>query len=444
MTRIIRFALLLFSLLLFITITPLVVLYATGYRLNFQKASPSSIGVLLLDTIPRRANVVVNGETLGRTPRAVSNLPPGQISVELKLAGFEPWQKNVSILPTLTTEFRSVRLFPTHPTQTRLEQKVSVFGLSPNNKLIAIVHSDSTIEVVDGSGQLVVTPLKLTFLPTKLVWSPDNASVLLLSDKRFSLFSLTNQTVKTLPLGGSVPDSFAWDTRLPNRLLYSTTQGQVIALQVDTGEKDVLVADAKAFALLPTSLAIASVTRNVIETYSFSGNQLPNDAIHVQKKIKSLITGNGSNIAVLFADNSLSFLSSDGLQEVANNVQDARWSPDDSLLYVKTAANEVYVYNAANDRLPFINKGEINLVARLSQPISAMSWFPDSQHLVYQINDAIIISEIDTRDHAITYQADTTNLGQAQAAVDGAGSLLYYLKEAQGEISLIAAQLLIE
>ncbi|MBI3255402.1 MAG: PEGA domain-containing protein [Candidatus Andersenbacteria bacterium] len=117
MNRSFRLALLFVSLLLFLVITPFVVLYAIGYRISPQEARAIPVGVLLLETIPRRADVYLENTFIGRTPRAVPNIPPGSAFVSLRKDGYISWEKHVPINATLTSEFRHIRLFPKAPTR---------------------------------------------------------------------------------------------------------------------------------------------------------------------------------------------------------------------------------------------------------------------------------------------------------------------------------------
>ncbi len=56
---------------------------------------------------------------------------------------------------------------------------------------------------------------------------------------------------------------------------------------------------------------------------------------------------------------------------------------------------------------------------------------------MYQLDDEIYVSEIDTRDSIVQNQLDTTNTGNAMVASSANGDELYYLKQQNGQMQLI-------
>lgn len=441
MNRVIRLTLLSISLLLFIIINPLVVLYAIGYRLNGKQGIPESIGVLLVDSLPHRANVFLNDGLTGKTPRAISNLKPGDVSVRMELPGYQPWQKRVHIEPTLATEFRSVRLFPVSPPKTQLATNVALFSLSPNNQLLAVTHQDQTLEIIDRQGQgVTTTPVKLDFTPTQLTWSFDNASVLVSSRKQVAFFSMADQAVHNLQAGAFQENTFTWDLRLPNRLLYLSATGQVMAINTINGQKDILLADITAFSNFNSGL-VAGNSAGRVAVYDFLGKEQTVLIAKADKKIQRLLAYGNNKVVILSADHSADAIMNGGFTHLADDVRDTAFSPDGTLLFLQTGANEIQLYDADNGQLPFISKGELKLVTRLSQPLRNIAWFAGGEHVLYQTNDEIIISEIDTRDHPVTYRLDATDLGEPLTAIDATGKMAYYLKKMNGQIVLVSAQL---
>ena len=67
--------------------------YANGYRLNFDQRSIEKTGVLSVESTPSRADLIVHGEDVGRTPRTVASVPEGIAEVELRKDGYVTWTK---------------------------------------------------------------------------------------------------------------------------------------------------------------------------------------------------------------------------------------------------------------------------------------------------------------------------------------------------------------
>jgi hypothetical protein len=106
MKKIYRKMLLFTSTVVFLSLAPLVILYAMGYRLASSTIDPIPVGVLLVETKPRRATLEVDGKIIGETPRSISNLPPGEVRVRVSKAGYIPWEKMITIEPGMVTETR--------------------------------------------------------------------------------------------------------------------------------------------------------------------------------------------------------------------------------------------------------------------------------------------------------------------------------------------------
>jgi hypothetical protein len=118
------------------------------------------------------------------------------------------------------------------------------------------------------------------------------------------------------------------------------------------------------------------------------------------------------------------------------------WSPDEQLLLVQLDDTSLHVLNVFDERLGYLPLHELRLVTRLSRPIRNPQWFAGGRHLIYQVDDEILITEIDTRDHPLTYSVDTTNLGDANATVGLQGSIILYLKKTAESTRLTTAKLL--
>ena len=152
-----------------------------------------------------------------------------------------------------------------------------------------------------------------------------------------------------------------------------------------------------------------------------------------------LVTPDG-RVAII-VEQKLFIVRDDALVEISQNVLRAQWSPDGRILLVQPDTAALYVYNEADERstLPL---QELQLVTRLSRPITSSQWFAGGQHLLYQVDDELRVIEIDTRDHAIEEIIDTTNLGDAHAAVGQDGETILYLKRESGQTNLVIMPLI--
>src|SRR3989338_2860476 len=65
-----RRAVYVFFIIVFLIVTPLVVLYSQGYRYNFKRGKVQKTGILIISSIPKSADIYLNNQlvTQNQTP----------------------------------------------------------------------------------------------------------------------------------------------------------------------------------------------------------------------------------------------------------------------------------------------------------------------------------------------------------------------------------------
>lgn len=100
---------------IFLLIAPAFSLYALGYFFDSQEFKIIKTGSLYLSSIPKNSQILVDGETIKKTPALIKRLKPGQHQVTLTKDGFKTWQKTLMVYPSQVTEARNVLLVPENP-----------------------------------------------------------------------------------------------------------------------------------------------------------------------------------------------------------------------------------------------------------------------------------------------------------------------------------------
>jgi len=355
--------------------------------------------------------------------------------------GYASWEKNVAVTPGRATEYRNIRLFPTKPSHTTLASAVATFSLAPSRQLLAVTSAENEISVLDIEGVEVASPVLLPETPNGLLWSPDSTSVLILMpvEPPHLLSVSTGRLSALINLAGA--HDFAWDPRVASRLLFVGPADGLRALNVATGSSTLLTEDVAEFATSSRNIFTVSPT-NTVRVHNMQGALL-NSAPVFEKPVAGLYVTPGGSVAARSVDGALSVVGLDGhATEIVSEFESVGWSPNGRMLYVQSDSNSLQIYNVRDERW-LLSHEQLQLVQRLSRPIRNVNWFAGGRHLLYQVNDEILITEIDTRDHAITYQVDSVNLGDAQAAVGEDGEQLFYLKHQSGTQELIVADLLV-
>ncbi|EKD49573.1 MAG: hypothetical protein ACD_63C00106G0012 [uncultured bacterium] len=127
--------------LLFFVTAPALILYAKGYRYNFEENKIQKVGMIMIAHNPTTAVATVNGKsapfditTLGY--ERFSNLLPGKYHAKVEMPEYILWEKEFEVIPEFVTWARYVTLFYSQPTQTKIksDSKITNFVLSPDKK----------------------------------------------------------------------------------------------------------------------------------------------------------------------------------------------------------------------------------------------------------------------------------------------------------------------
>lgn len=104
------------ALVAFFTISPLVVLFAKGARLDFDSREIDPTGGIYLKVhTSKDFNVFLEGKKEGTTPLFISGLSPGSYLVETKKEGFKAWEKKLCVRPFRVTKARNIYFIPETP-----------------------------------------------------------------------------------------------------------------------------------------------------------------------------------------------------------------------------------------------------------------------------------------------------------------------------------------
>lgn len=429
----------------YLLVAPAVVLYSLGYRYGSSERMEEAVGVLLVDAKPRGSNVFVDDVYAGRSPQAIPNLEAGVVTLQVENEGYASWKKQVRILPGRASEFRGIRLFPASANKKTLQANVRAFSLSPSRLLIAVIDDRNQFTVTEKDGELVYPLTSLPSLPTQMLWSPNSSGLLLVyKNGTFAFIDVTLEGADPRPLDElSQGRSVVWDPRVPGRLFLVDRLGTLRTFDISSSKSSIIQTNVIVFAPSNRDLYVATKDSHSISVYNLQGQF--KEIIDVQEPLdieRMLVTPSG-RIALITSGGALKVIDNDrGIISLQESVLSAAWSPDGALLLFQPTRNELYLFNAGSDRLEFAPLGESHILTRLSRPITYPQWYAGGQHIIYQINDEIVITEIDTRDVPLSYTVDTTNTGDASVAVGADGDEIYYFKNQGDSLDLVVSHMI--
>lgn len=439
-----RIILLIFSVGGFFIVAPIIILYALGYRGDLSGLT-SPIGVVLLESVPNRAEVQINGESAGRTPKAISNISREEITLNVSRPQYTTWEKTVDVVPGKTADFTSIRLFPEVPQSDVLSQNITQFSLSPNREILAAVTNENELRIFDLDGEEIIDSTLLVSQPNQLLWSPDNTMLLLqFGAAPLQLFNISSPETGTTQIENSrnIKD-IAWDPRVPSQLIMLHTDGTLESYNSFTQTTEELSTNVTAYA--PSNRSIFAVKRtHDLVTMDLQGNTLTTTPLPPDAQVQKLVATPAGSLAMIFESGEISLYKEGEITPLADNAISAGWDPNGQMLYIQTSQYEVIIHNVNDQRITHIEEGKSQLITRLSRPIRHLQWFAGGRHLIYQVDDEVVITEIDTRGHAISNTIDTTNTGNAMISVGQDGEALFYLKKDDDIFRLVKTPLVLE
>jgi len=110
---------LIFSVILLVAF--LIILFARGYRPNWQNGELHSQGILVTNSAPNNAEVYLNGKFKGLTPNNLY-LQPGKYEVLIKKEGYNPWRKTYLIKGEVVSR-TDTQLFSNNPSLSPLTNR---------------------------------------------------------------------------------------------------------------------------------------------------------------------------------------------------------------------------------------------------------------------------------------------------------------------------------
>lgn len=399
----IRRILLVISCMAFAIIAPLIILYAMGYRPGTSSLLAPPVGVALVEATPRKAIVEVNGKSYGTLPRSIPNLVPGQTTIRVTKEGYTPWEKRMEIKPATATDVRSIKLIPSIVDRDTLHEDSVMFTATPSSSFIATVNSAKKLAIYDDTGLPITNELPLQHIPTTLAWSPNETYLLAFFPKQpTEVFRIENKKIEQLknklPRGST---NVHWDPTKVGKVFFLTPEQSLVSYATASGVSETILSRVNTYAIHNRTLIIQTLDNSFVLKQIGSANEtilFPD----TKKGIQKIIPSSNEYIAILYVDGELQLATKQGeMRHIASGIHGATWSPNGSTLLIQSSSEELNVYIPEGFSPSGIPSGELHLVARLSHPLIPLGWLPDSQHILYETNGNIILSEIDTRDHAI-------------------------------------------
>lgn len=431
--------------LAFVVLVPVVLAYARGYRgAPFVLGRPSlAVGALVVRTVPRGASVAIDGRIVDeRTPAGIGGVPAGAHAIRVEKPGYRPYEKRVTVEGGRVADLLHLRLVPAAITPDVVRAGVTGVWRSPDGQWTLLREGTPfrllrtrDLDDLAGTGAPPSGGLgRLLRLPARpgedlvVLWAPDSEAFAIgvrrprTSPGSVAVVEAATGRVEPLPSRSALVGWAATgkqrvvllqpDGRLVGRAVGREAAGAPVALAEGVGvaaihPRGVLVQrNSPADALTLELVSERGVVQGIRPPLGSAADAL---AVSASGNVAALLTG-GGGIAVLPRGES-------AWERHGERVQDTQWSPDGDKLLYQESDFDLWVLNVSEDRSS-LPRGRPHLLLRLSDPLRNPQWFPDSQHVLFQVHDILRLAEIDPRPPPRTEDLVSSNRGGTTVAVD--------------------------
>lgn len=351
-----------FTLILIATIA-----YARGYRLDIQKGTMTSTGIMAISSSPGTAQVYVNGVLKGVTDLHLT-LPHGKYSIEVKKEGYTSWKREVVLKGELVVT-ADATLFPLNASLTPL----TTIGIS---KVISIDKTDKELLFVENGdpekdGIYVFDQTKRPFSlfpPLKLLVNKKLFPEDILLKDASVVFSPDFKQGIVIFKRGEDSISYLISVEDENTQLFEVTSSQASLEKAWDTQR--ALETARLLEIFPREFA-------KIASDSFHILSLAPDQTKILYEAKQQIT--------------LPYV-------ITPRLVAANQTPEERSIRL----DELYVYDRKEDRNYAISLSEASQKMRQAGE-GVVAWFSDSRHLVEHEGDKISIVEFDNTSKQIIY-----------------------------------------
>jgi hypothetical protein len=193
---------------IFLVVSPYIIMYSMGYRINFETWKVTETGGIYVRTFPAADQVIIDS-TVFKKPGIFNNavfvqdLLPKEHSVLIQKQGYFDYQKTLKIVVKEVSKIENIILFKNNIIFDELLKNSESFSISPDKKIIfaELFNTESLdfshFEVSNPQNKKTYSlPLKYTSV-LDVIWSGDSKKVLIKTQNKigiaFYIFDFTKE-----------------------------------------------------------------------------------------------------------------------------------------------------------------------------------------------------------------------------------------------------------
>ena len=446
-----------FLLLLFAIVAPTLVLYTSGYRMDWNTRRLYKTGLLLVEYLPKDATFSIDGEVYDmRSPAHINGLSPRSYLLRVSKEGYTPWEKRLWIPEGITTFLKHIILFqtPTIAHTEPIDMMTTAFGATrlPLVAFISSSHATSTIALND--------PEKTRFLQYQrkegaqhFLWSPHNER-LLLTEQQTS--GGTNGMIIDPSRGTDDPrvvqsldditplplTNITWDLGRDDLLYAYTREGDAswllaLNIQKQTFERTLIPDESFGLSYEGGENRLALLVPETPEKTSVVLRAFAPEKESLERRVT--LEGNATDLSflgkhqhlltVLDKNKKMLYLieraprGESPITEVFSNVNDAAWSPNEQRL-IWWNEYEVWLWD--------LQQNIKERLTRTKDVLHNVLWYPSSEYIFLQTETSVTVLELDGRDRRNEFEFTSADAIQ-NIGVNQEGTWLWMIATRDGK-----------
>lgn len=417
------------AVLTFLITTPIIIFYARGYRINWNKLKIIKTGAIHANSTSKGANIYINGEYQGTTPFLVKELVPGDYAIKIQTDNTYPWTKTLTVSASQVVTTGDTLLIPQKITTTNIIPTENIANYWPTEdwKKIAFVDTASQLWLYTKSTQQL-KQIKATTTPaTTILWSVANNKLLLESNGIY-VYDIKgdNFTKIVIPkdkLATTTISHLKWSQEDENKIFFMNDNTLYEFDYISSELKSPLDQKILVYEIINNQIYYLLESNRIfyrINTQGENKTQISLKYVDIDADAKLHIDNNQAAITdkgkVFLFDNKERLFS-----QIDSNTKNIEISgAGDKILLQKEQELFVYHINEEKDNKEFIT--------RYGQTIDDCLWLTTDNHIIFSLGNQLKITETDTRNHLNIFDLVTFNT-EAPVKLDTKTSELYFITE---------------
>jgi hypothetical protein len=385
--------------LLFLIISPLVILYASGYEIDFQHLfTPLAVqktGMTIIHSDPPGADIYLNNKEVQRfsnnflvkaipseenaikTPAIIKDLTPGTYDLKVEIPDYWPWERQITIFPGKITHILDINLFRKTSAEIITKLVSQQIFLSPNNKKIFLPAQGKLLDIKTQALENISPAISAT--STNISWSADSNRLAINKD----LINLkdSNKNLALDKIIGSGITNLKWNNELDKIYYQYKNSINVFDLNSQTNQVIITKNNILDYEVVNKNLYYVALDGINAQLYFYSpADKKIVKQINLPSSNGYQLINPGSKLINLYDQKyqtlyliDPTIANTNPITETINSVKKTQWISDTELIW----ANDYEIW--ALD----LSKNENKLITRWSLPITSIIKTKAANYILY-------------------------------------------------------------